>query len=146
MKYFAMIDGRQVGPMELAEVVEAGVRPDTYVWCKGMPDWNKAAEVPDICRFFRQRLSGTLPAQSASGTPRQPQQYPDEQAEQEMLIRQLPPMARGLVRKSGIKLRKEDFPQLDPDNAGRHESRWLPVVIYTVCFILLAIGFYLLYH
>lgn len=56
MKYFAMIDGRQTGPLELDQMVEAGVRPDTYVWCKGMADWVQAREVADICRFFRQRL------------------------------------------------------------------------------------------
>ena len=64
MKYFAMIGGHRYGPMELDEMVREGVRPGTYVWCKGMEDWVKAEEVPDICRYFRQRLSGTLPSQS----------------------------------------------------------------------------------
>ncbi|MDE6143194.1 MAG: DUF4339 domain-containing protein, partial [Muribaculaceae bacterium] len=35
MKYFAIIDGEQKGPFELEELADAGVRPSTYVWCKG---------------------------------------------------------------------------------------------------------------
>lgn len=56
MRYFAMIDGERRGPFELDQLPDAGVGPDTYVWCKGMDDWEKAADVADICRFYRQRL------------------------------------------------------------------------------------------
>lgn len=56
MKYYAMIDGERRGPFELSELPAAGVRPDTYVWCKDMDDWEKAEDVADICRFFRQRI------------------------------------------------------------------------------------------
>lgn len=56
MKYYAIINKEQVGPMELPELVQAGLRPDTYVWCKGMDDWDEAKNVADICRFFRNRL------------------------------------------------------------------------------------------
>lgn len=55
-KYYAMIDGRQQGPYELEELPAAGVRPSTYIWCKGMPDWQKAEEDPEVCRLFRNRL------------------------------------------------------------------------------------------
>ena len=51
-----MIDGERRGPFTLAELHDAGVRPDTYVWCKGMADWEKAEDVADICRFYRQRI------------------------------------------------------------------------------------------
>lgn len=135
-----MIDGQQHGPMELDEIVAAGVRPDTYVWAKGMPDWQKASEVPDICRYFRLRLAGVLPAspgrnrQNGTGT------MLDEKEEQERLLAQLPPMARNIVRKSGVKLRKEDLPQ-PSDHQG---SKWLPIIIYTACTILIIIGFLLL--
>ncbi len=56
MKYFAIIDGEQKGPFELNRLADEGVRPDTYVWCKGMADWEKAEDVADICRMFRNRL------------------------------------------------------------------------------------------
>lgn len=69
MRYFAMIDGQRRGPFELEELPSAGVGPDTYVWCKTMDDWQQAREVADICRYFRQRLAGTLvPSGAASET------------------------------------------------------------------------------
>ncbi len=36
MKYFAVIDKKQIGPCSIEELVEAGLRPDNYVWCKGI--------------------------------------------------------------------------------------------------------------
>lgn len=56
MRYFAMIDGERRGPFTLEELADAGVRPDTYVWCKGMDDWQEARYDADICRMFRQRI------------------------------------------------------------------------------------------
>ena len=56
MKYYIINDGVQQGPFELEELPEKGVRPSTYVWCKGMPDWEKAEDVADICRLYRNRI------------------------------------------------------------------------------------------
>ena len=55
-KYYAMIDGEQKGPYSLEELPPAGVRPSTYIWCKGMADWQKAEENADVCRLFRNHL------------------------------------------------------------------------------------------
>ncbi len=135
-----MIGGQQYGPMELDDMVKEGVRPDTYVWWKGMADWTPASDVPDICRYFRQRLSGTLPSQKQSGfyDPMQLKATDDE--EHERLLNQLPPMARGIVRKSGIKLTKENF----PEPQQQHFNRALPILLYVVCIIVILIGFLLL--
>lgn len=46
----------QKGPFSLEQLPEAGVTPSTYVWCEGMADWEKADEVAEICRFYRNRL------------------------------------------------------------------------------------------
>ena len=51
-----MINGERRGPFELSELSEAGGGPDTYVWCRGMAEWEKAEDVADICRFYRQRI------------------------------------------------------------------------------------------
>ena len=140
MKYFAMIDGHQYGPMDLEDMVKEGVRPDTYVWCKGMPDWALASDVPDICRYFRQRLSGTLPSQKYAGSFDPMHIKLNEDEEHERLLNQLPPMARGLVRKSGIKLTKENF----PDPQQQHFPKALPILLYILCLIVVLIGFLLL--
>lgn len=65
MRYFAMIDGEQRGPFELNELSGAGVTPDTYVWCKGMTDWEKAEDVADICRHYRRHISDLLHPQAS---------------------------------------------------------------------------------
>ncbi len=131
-----MIDGRQYGPMELDDMVKEGVRPDTYVWCKGMADWTLASDVPDICRYFRQRLSGTLPSQNYFG-PTPDKVKANDEEEQERLLNQLPPMARGFVRKSGIKLTKENF----PDPQQQHFPKALPIILYIISIIMIVIGF-----
>lgn len=140
MKYFAMIGGHRVGPMQLDDMPREGVRPDTYVWSKGMDDWMKADEVPDICRYFRQRLSGTLPSQGYGADHDLERIKASEEEEQERLLQQLPPMARDMVRKSGIKLTKENFPDLE----NPRNSKVLPIILYVVCLILMLIGFLIL--
>ena len=140
MKYFAMIGGQQYGPMELDDMVKEGVRPDTYVWCKGMDDWCVASEVPDICRYFRQRLSGTLPSQKYPGQSDLNRNKALDEEEQERLLNQLPPMAREYVRRSGVKLTKENIP--DPNQP--HFPKSLPILLYILCLIVMIIGFLLL--
>lgn len=91
VKYFAMIDGRCSRPMLLEELPEAGVRPDTYVWCKGMTDWRQAREVADICRMWRRRLAGEdIGAENRHDVPAKEdtQQIPAE--DPRMLFRSLP--------------------------------------------------------
>lgn len=81
MKYFAIIDGEKRGPYTLDQLAEAGVRPSTYVWCKGMDDWEKAEDVADICRMFRGRLYDLLhPKMQVFDIPaaQQPQQLSPE--------------------------------------------------------------------
>lgn len=127
-----MIGDRQVGPFELEDVVAQGVRPDTYVWCKGMPDWAMAMDVPDICRYFRQRLSGSLPAVE----PPVVDNLNAEMQEQEELIKQLPPRLQGFVRRSGVKLTKESLPTPEPSQ----HSKVLPIILYIVCILFIIFG------
>lgn len=55
-KYFAFIDGEQKGPFSLDQLADAGVRPSTYVWCKGMDDWDRADHVEEIRNLFRHHI------------------------------------------------------------------------------------------
>lgn len=57
-KYFVRIDRQTQGPYTLTQLVEMQIRPSTYVWCKGMDDWEKAEDVADICRAMRCTLAG----------------------------------------------------------------------------------------
>lgn len=52
-----MIDDRCQGPFNLEEFKDAGICPDTYVWCKTMTDWAQAIEVDEINRYFKEMLA-----------------------------------------------------------------------------------------
>lgn len=51
-RWFHLQQGTQQGPVELADlrdlVLDGTVRPDTYVWADGMPEWRPAARVPAL--------------------------------------------------------------------------------------------------
>lgn len=51
-RWFHLQQGQQRGPVgleEIRELVLAGtVRPDTWVWADGMPEWMPAARVPAL--------------------------------------------------------------------------------------------------
>lgn len=96
MKYYAIIDDKQAGPFELEQLAEAGVRPDTYVWCKDMDDWKQAREVGDICRFFRRRLFDR--EHPALAAPEQPVAVPE--ITQQDVLSQVPPQFRRTLSKA----------------------------------------------
>lgn len=81
MKYFARINKENVGPLSLKELVEAGVRPSTYVWCKGMTDWQRAEDDPEICRAMRRYLAGLDPETGQETALARPDETPRQVAE-----------------------------------------------------------------
>lgn len=83
MKFYAMIDGDRKGPYELEELPGAGVRPSTYIWHKGLDNWVKAEDDPEVCRLFRNHLYDIMhPVQPTvldqSGTDNPYKVQPDE--------------------------------------------------------------------
>lgn len=82
--YFAFIDGNQQGPFDLYQLKGAGVRPSTYVWCKGMDDWKRADEVEEIRNLFRRHLEERrdeeqVEAPAARIAPQETEQSPQPQ-------------------------------------------------------------------
>ncbi len=47
-EYYLLIDGRQVGPLALPGLVDAGLTLDTLVWWAGQADWVPAREVREL--------------------------------------------------------------------------------------------------
>lgn len=145
MRYFAMIDGRQRGPYELSELVDAGVRPDTYVWCKEMDDWQKAEDVADICRFFRQRVFDLMhpsttqaPGPSATDNTAERNAAPADDPYQNVPLR-----FRQMVRKSGID--PGSFRDLSPDTS-LPPSPTLFISIFVTLFCFPITGFVAIYY
>ena len=56
-KYFVFIDGDQTGPFSLDQLTGIGLHPGSYVWCKGMDDWQRADSVEEIRNLFRHHLA-----------------------------------------------------------------------------------------
>lgn len=97
--YYAMLGETQVGPMTLDQLAALGVRPDTYIWCKGMDDWGRADANGDICRYFRQRLSRLRhPVVTGPSEPESPQPITVTQEEDYSAV---PPRFRYYVSKAG---------------------------------------------
>lgn len=98
-RFFARINRATQGPFSLTELVQLEIRPSTYVWCKGMADWQKAEDVPDVCRAMRCTLAG-LPVPGEEETqpvisPAQNQNGNDNEASGRLLFRNFPePPAR----------------------------------------------------
>lgn len=61
-EYYMVIGGNRVGPMSKEDMMSRGLRPETLIWCAGMPEWRPASTVPEIAALFG------APEESAFGT------------------------------------------------------------------------------
>jgi predicted Zn finger-like uncharacterized protein len=76
VEWFAMIKGQQTGPHDLRVVMErvsAGeVTLRTYLWRKGMADWKRAADLPELAMLFASAPPAAPPPRAPSRTGAQP--------------------------------------------------------------------------
>ena len=123
--------------MTLEELADLGIRPDTYIWCKGMPDWQLAHENGDVCRFFRRRLAelrhpspkASLPAATDNPSGNAPEQTDTYDA--------VPPKFRYYFQKSGAPApEKADHDPADHDPSVPPPSGLLffATVVTVLCF------------
>lgn len=134
-----MIDGRQCGPYTLDELHDAGVRPSTYVWCKGMPEWQRADEVADICRFYRQRIFNLMhPSIARPDSPQSGNEAEADVVSDDDPYANVPMSFRSPLRKGGVVPGKDDFPNPAdmPVNASRPPTATLFLAILStlICF------------
>ena len=63
--WFAMIHGKQAGPMTRAELTakinEAAVGPRTYLWKDGMESWQRARDLAELAALFPQLPEPSVP-------------------------------------------------------------------------------------
>lgn len=120
-----MIDGERRGPFPLERLPDEGVHPSTYVWCKGMADWEKAEDVAEICRFYRGRLYDIMhPAPAAP---------PQERAEAPNANMGGDTMHR-LGGRHGIELPSIEELESREDISVQPRSMLIPAIIATVFF------------
>ncbi len=55
MKYWIIVEDRHAGPFSAQQLVDTGLTPDTLVWYEGLPDWTRAANIPEIMQCLEQR-------------------------------------------------------------------------------------------
>lgn len=59
--WYIIFNGQQVGPMSKQELLNYNLNPESMVWSQGMPDWTRAANVPeltDVLQIATQRAQG----------------------------------------------------------------------------------------
>lgn len=76
-KYFVFWDGEQRGPYSAEQLVALGIRPGTYVWSKGMDDWQRADGVEEIRELFRKNITAPSDDLKASRSDAGPMDTPD---------------------------------------------------------------------
>lgn len=52
MKYWIMLNGVQLGPLDDAQTRALPLTPDTPVWCEGFADWTPASRVESLSDLF----------------------------------------------------------------------------------------------
>lgn len=126
-KYFAFLDGEQKGPFDLRQLIDTGVRPSTYVWCKGMDDWHRADEVEEIRDLFTDHLSN----RQETPKPAAPETNPWKKEPASSDASRERPARRG---RFGVELPSID--EIKPDvNAAPQLSMALAVLAMILCFL-----------
>lgn len=54
MEYYILVNNVKQGPFQEEELKQKGITGNTMVWCVGMTDWKKAAEVPELASILQQ--------------------------------------------------------------------------------------------
>jgi predicted Zn finger-like uncharacterized protein len=74
--WFAMLHGKQTGPMTRTELEthadEGDLGPRTYVWCEGMDAWQRARDVIELVALFPQLPGPTPPPMAPAPARSQP--------------------------------------------------------------------------
>ncbi len=76
MQYFISENGKPAGPFEPQELLQHGLTVNSLVWAKGMPEWQRAMDVPEVMAIINAR-------QQQYYQPQQPQPQPFQQQQQQ---------------------------------------------------------------
>ena len=94
MKYYIVENGQQAGPFEPNELLLHGLSVNSLVWCKDMPTWTSASNVPELMSLFNRQILNSVHVDTQvinSSTPNhpyaQPQYYPSNMPEPQPLAK-----------------------------------------------------------
>lgn len=63
MKYYIVENGNAVGPFEVAELIDRGIKGSDLVWTEGLADWVTAGNVEEISVALRESQGPSMPGQ-----------------------------------------------------------------------------------
>lgn len=52
MKYYVLVNGQQIGPVEESQLLSMGVTRETQMWREGMAQWQAAGTIPELGYLF----------------------------------------------------------------------------------------------
>lgn len=67
MDFFMIENGKQAGPMTIAQLAERHITSETLVWREGMADWEPAWKVPELRYILKEQHSQNTPNQQGEG-------------------------------------------------------------------------------
>ena len=53
MEIYFEKNGRKIGPINVSEIDSNTITSDTLIWHKGLENWTKASEIPDLTTYFK---------------------------------------------------------------------------------------------
>lgn len=65
MEYWIIVDRRHAGPYSARELVNAGLKDDTLVWCEGLTEWTPAGRIEELASMMRMRAMADEPYREA---------------------------------------------------------------------------------
>lgn len=68
-QYYLAVNGKQVGPLEVNQLISSGMTRDSLVWTDGMPNWAQAGTVPELAHLFAAPPAAPVPPASPVGAP-----------------------------------------------------------------------------
>ncbi len=51
-QYYLAVNGQQIGPLEVNQLIPSGMTQNSLVWTEGLPTWTQAANVPELAHLF----------------------------------------------------------------------------------------------
>ncbi|MEG0011480.1 MAG: CD225/dispanin family protein [Muribaculaceae bacterium] len=69
MQYWAVIDGAKQGPMELEQLLNLNITPETKVWREGLINWIAAKDLSELSGIFMAHSAPTPPAYNEGSAP-----------------------------------------------------------------------------
>lgn len=55
MEYWIIVDRRHAGPYSARQLIDAGLKDDTLVWCEGLTAWTPAGQIEELASMMRMR-------------------------------------------------------------------------------------------